>query len=310
MITFFKLFFGLLLFGALVFITLSSADAFSSLSTLSWLNIISLGFLTFLYLILTAATFKVSVLLAGIRIRFHESLSLIAISNFLNYLAPARPGLIAKALYLKTEKNVSIATYSAISWTNALLMILVCGVLGIIAITASSLHRYDYALALYSIALGAGLFATLFLFLNIPQIPIRGRVSRFFNSIVAAVQTTRTNRELVVRLTLLLIVQYIAASAVIFVTYHALGLHLSMFNAIAVAAFSTLSSMLSITPNNLGVQELIIGLVSVTFGLDFTHGLLAGGLLRLVHVGVIVLVTPFALLLLSRIAVRSKINFF
>jgi uncharacterized membrane protein YbhN (UPF0104 family) len=310
LVTFFKYFLGLLIFGILVFVVLFSTETLSGLSPISWANIISLGLLTLLYLILTAATFKAAVFLAGTRIHLYESFSLMIISNFLNYLAPARPGLIAKAVYLRTARNVSIATYSAISWTNALLMIMVSGVLGIIALSVSSIYKYEYAVALYFISTTCCLIATLFLFVNLPEIQCSGRLSRFVNSVTVAVRATRINRLRVARLALLLAIQYIAGSTVIYIAYHSLGIQLSMFNAIVIATFSTLSAMVSITPNNLGIQELIIGLVSATFGIDFAHGLVAGGLLRLAHLGVIVLVTPFALLLASRTISGKKTTFF
>ena len=74
--------------------------------------------------------------------------------------------------------------------------------------------------------------------------------------------------------------------------YRAIGQEISVLAAVVVAVFGTLANFFTLTPNNIGVQELLMAYLYSLFGVDFTAGILGASLMRAVHLALTFTVGP------------------
>jgi len=72
--------------------------------------------------------------------------------------------------------------------------------------------------------------------------------------------------------------------------------------ALLVGMVGAIFSMVTLTPGNLGVQELVMGQVFELTGLPFAAGVLGSGVIRALHIGLTLGLTPLFCLLMFRTA--------
>ena len=69
-------------------------------------------------------------------------------------------------------------------------------------------------------------------------------------------------------------------------------LFMDLLTALLLGVFASISNFFTITPNNVGVQEIVMAYLYTITGLDFTNGLLGAGLIRAVHIALTFGLTP------------------
>lgn len=62
------------------------------------------------------------------------------------------------------------------------------------------------------------------------------------------------------------------------------GIELSFYAALMLRVFTALANLFTITPNNIGVQEIVMAYLFTVLGVDFSTGLFGASLLRVVHI--------------------------
>ena len=109
-------------------------EAFTILLSIEAKEILSIVLLNFAFFVATSITFALLVAMVGVRLSGLEVLSLTFLTNFFNYLGPLRPGAAVKAVYLKSEKHLNFAQFSAVLAANAFLMLFFTGGSGVVLI--------------------------------------------------------------------------------------------------------------------------------------------------------------------------------
>ena len=82
----------------------------------------------------------------------------------------------------------------------------------------------------------------------------------------------------------LIAVQFIVSAILLRTTYHALGSPISLLAAFMIAVFTTISNIVSITPSNIVIREMVSAYLFTLCGYEFSTGVVGAGLLRVIHI--------------------------
>ncbi len=265
-------------------------------------DLIVITVLTFAFFALTGTTFALLLRLVSIRLSPLEIVGLSLVTNFGNYLGPTRPGAALKAMYLKGEKRLPYSRFAAVLAANAFVLLFVSGVTGLclLALLRRETGSFPPHLAATCLVL-IGAAALPFL-LPIPT--SRHRLGRWWRLINEAADGFREIRAQKLRLLLVcasVLAQYVLSAVMYQAIYRALQQDISFTTALVLGVFTSIANLVTLTPNNVGVQEVVTAYLYSVAGLDFTTGLIGAGLLRAVHLGLTFGCTPiFAYFLFHR----------
>jgi|GEM_PF-2036295 len=100
------------------------------------------------------------------------------------------------------------------------------------------------------------------------------------------------------------VAQYLFVATSIYIVYRDFGASLSMSGALIIATSTTLSTLLALTPSNLGIQELILGYSAHLSGLSTNDAINIALLFRLSHITSCLLIYAF----IARIPLKTGQN--
>lgn len=243
-------------------------------------------------LVATGFTFFLLIATTGVRLKVTEWVGLTFVSQALNYLIPVRLGIVANATYLKRKATISYSRFSSVLVAKAVLFV---GTTALLTLATLVYLRPSGRSTLLLAAICAVLIGGSFVPLYIPLIRFR-RDSRWFQSLDNAVhgfEEFRSRKGRVLWIALSILLQHLASSLVFWTAFRALDLQITLPIAVWLVSLVSLTSILSITPNNIGIQELVIGYAYGVAGLDFQDGLLAGALIRGVHILLTLVLAPW-----------------
>lgn len=217
---------------------------------------------------------------------FQDTLRAWALANLANYLGPFQPGIAVRMAFFK-QHGIGIAATTRATLLQLQLSFWVAT--GIAAI-AGSLSSYEplrpltFASAalflLWPLWLRTLHLALLWLSAHIKLIDKHKNMLAFSFALAPA------------RTLILAISQYILGALSLYVVYWAFHTQINLQDAFLLAVAVFLSSLVAITPNNLGVQDILYGYSAHLYGLTVSEALSLAILLRLAHIlacGLIVL---------------------
>jgi len=294
------------------------------ISTLQWLSVAFIALLLFIYIYeerqkflrLMDITLPYLILLAclcgmlfiptaasrksmgdklGFGLSINEWYGISIYSNLSSFVLPSRGDALLVAAYLKSRKNFPVSYFATMTLGNAILMAAILLMVALISlIVYGMLHStWHYELMLLSCL---ALLVVLSLFL-IDKIHLRqaGRTARVLGRALTAWRLIRTDRMLMVKLILLIITGTAIFVAWTYYSYIALGFPVDLVSMIFIGVIMRMSFLVSLTPGNLGIRELVLGATSDMLGLGFTEGVAVTLLQRAVS---LLVMTVLALLYL------------
>jgi len=105
---------------------------------------------------------------------------------------------------------------------------------------------------------------------------------KLWKDFIEGYEIIRINPKLLLQLLFLFILQYFLLSVRLWISFGAIGKDVDLSIYLVLAPTTFFMSIFSFTPGNLGLRELIIGILSATVGLDFESGIFAGTIDRIV----------------------------
>lgn len=274
-----------------VFIYLNRGQL-TALSSLRLVDVLGVAGVLFVFFVATGFTFYLLVGLVSVRLSLIEWLGLTFLTNFGNYLGPARPGAAIKAVYLKGQKRLPYARFSAVLAANGFLIFLVSGVVGLILLGLLWLQTGLLPPELMLVCIGLIVASTLPFVLRLPSIQRQGRVWQILNSAVVGFGVIKSKRRELLAVCGSVLLQYLLSACLMVVAYRALGQNISLTAALIIGVFTSISNFFTITPNNLGIQEIVMAYLYSVTGMDFASGLIGAGLIRAVHIAMTFGLTP------------------
>jgi len=282
---------------------------FSILNNIRGRDIVRISGLLLIFFITTGITFSLLINLVGIRLSKLEVVALSFLTNMVNYLAPLRPGAAVKAIYLKSVKGLDYSRFSSVFAANAFLVLATTSSVAVIIL---GLNWYVYDLFTWEL-----LIVSLTLFIismspfvvrNFSWIKFEGE-DKLSNTINNAVNGFEQIREQKTRIFLVcgsIVFQFLISGLLMIQVYASIGIDLSFQMALMLGVFTALANLFTVTPNNIGVQEAVMGYLLMVVGEDFNQGVVGATILRAVHVG---LTFSLGSLLVQRILVKANISF-
>lgn len=233
----------------------------------------------------------------GASISLSTIVALTFLANFLNYFGPAQPGMGAKALYLKSARNVRFVDFGIATGTNALIMTMVSGLVGVAVVAwkwgAEGVRFVE--LGVLSVTMVLIVFACpLFFAIAKNSSIIPNRWSGKIEDAMAGFIRLWRKYDAMATSVALVALQYSVSGLAIWMCYRAIGADIGYPLAFLIAAFLSVANILPLTPNNVGVSEILVGMITQLSGAGFSDGLVAGAFMRASHLIISVLAMPYA----------------
>lgn len=250
--------------------------------TLSFIGLVV--FITLLQFVLNGYTFALVVKMTGTRLDALETVGLSFLTSFGNYLGPSRPGAAMKAVYLKVEKGLDFSQFAAILTAYFVAIVFVTGLSGSVLLSIDLWLNESQVMTLLLFCLAIGVGALVLFFVPLPMVRHSGRLAGFVNRAREGFVSIRTQWAGLSLYVLLIVLQYVLTAWVLMVAFEATGQPpLGWLAALIIAVFIVISSFVTLTPNNIGIQEVVAAYLYSLTGSSFDEGLLGLALIRAVH---------------------------
>jgi len=237
-------------------------------------------------------SFKLLVSLHQVHLTLTETFGLSVLTNFANYIGPTGPGLVFKALYLKSTRGLLYSNFTTVIMANFIIMLFLQGVFGLILIFLSHRENMAFPVFLPLICLGLVIVSLLPFIFKLPVLRTKGRITRFLQSSVQGFDIIRSQKNKLLLICLSFLLQYINSAILTMVVYDSIGYPITFLTALTIGVLTSIVNIIHITPNNFGIQAIALAyLVSLT-GLDFTHGIIGAGIIRAFNLGSTFILAP------------------
>jgi uncharacterized membrane protein YbhN (UPF0104 family) len=275
-------------------------EELSPLFSLSCLDVFLLAVPILVFFILTGYTFSLLLSLLSIKLTMVELIGLTFLTNFCNYLAPTSPGAAIKAIYLKGQKGLSYSSFSAILAANSFLIFFMSGATGLILILFLWLQTNLAPHSLIAISALLLAFSLLPFVFRFRTIHYQGRVWAIINNALVGFQTIKSQKTKLVAIGVSILAQYFLSAWVLVLAYHSLGQPISFTLALIIGVFASISNFFTLTPNNLGIQEMVMAYLYSISGMSFSDGLMGAVLIRALHIILTFALSPVFIYFLLR----------
>jgi len=255
-------------------------------------DIIILSVLTLLFFYITGYTFKLLVSLMNVNLSIIETLGLSILTNFGNYLGPIRPGAALKAMYLKSSRGLTYTKFTSVLAANTFLALLMTGSTGIILLFLLIKEKVQIPTLLFFICAGLIFVSALPFIYKTPNIKTKGRITELLQSTLEGFAVIRTQQGKLILIGLNFIAQFFVAALINKVAFNSIGISITFLSALTIGVFTSIANLITITPNNLGVQEAVIAYLFTITGFDFSTGIIGAGLARVIHMIITFALTP------------------
>ena len=255
-------------------------------------------------------TFFLLVRATGVRLDPQEWIGLTLISNALNYLVPIRPGLVAKAAYLKRRATLPYSRFSSVLVARAVLFVGTTALLGLFLLVWLRPTEGGVWI-LYPVCALLVVLSLVPLYLPLFRFQRTGVLFETLNNALHGFEEIRTQRGQTLWIGLSIVLQHLLSGLVCMAAFDALGYEIGFLVALAMVAFASIANVLAITPNNIGIQELVMAYTYMMAGLDFEEGLVAAALVRAAHILLTFVLAPWFLYRLSgtrRLRLREMLS--
>lgn len=235
----------------------------------------------------------------GVRVDVIESFSLSSVRAIANYL-PMGAGVISNAVYLKSQKKLSIADYSSSLTVSFVLMFLITGFIGFVASLylncSANVVGWDIIL-LFFIVFIASLAVMKIKFPMLESDSFLGRFIRNYQKGYALLtRDGHTIRRLVI-LKLLILLLLIIKLKLLFVS---VGYDLSWGSIILIVMSVVAFRIATILPGNIGITESISGFMTAVSGGSFEDGFAGMAVDRIIQLIWIIVLGIVSILYLSK----------
>ena len=282
------------------FLVISFQGGVSALVHIGVGDVAYLSFLTYITIILSGYVFSVLLAVLGVNLKHQENVHLAVAAQFLNYFGPVRAGALVKAVYLKRKYSFLYTNYASVAIANALISMATLSVIGIVALLTLSQEGEAYYLIV--VCLICIFAAILPLLLKRRMDTVYGKLGKVGRALLSAhdgfVLIAKMKKNMLIEV-FLVVVQALLSAYIYMYAFTSFGMNMSYMTALIVSVFASLSTLFSVTPGNIGVQEFIVASLSQLVGPGFVGGAAVAAILRVIHLTIVCAHAPWSLAWLS-----------
>lgn len=291
----------------LVYYSISNYHEFKQISIENPILLIPLVFLFIIgYIPVSIITYYI-LLPLSVRLRAKESFALSIVTGFYNLITPFRGGMAARAVYLKRKYNFSYTNFLATLAGSYILTFFIASLLGLIGVISiylsAGIINYIILLVFTGIFLS---FGAVIIFS--PQIPLtKYEFANKFIKVMNGWNLIKNDKKVIAVISIASTIQILLASIGFLLQFKVFGIVANLNTALFLAAISSLSLLISITPAGLGINEAVIVFSASTLGISPVESLSVALVGRLVSIIVLFVLGPiFSYSLIKRGASNEK----
>jgi uncharacterized protein (TIRG00374 family) len=284
-----KIFFQVIILGYVINYFLNHISDFEHLLNIDfkWISILFL--LCIFSLVPVALEFNYSSKLFNLHLKAKEWIGLSIINTFYNQILPFSSGLFIRAVYLKKKFDLDYSKYSGVMGVSLILNVFTSCV---IALLIGLFGPFEVAyLTEISVSLSIILISCVVFYLSVKKltkIDFRMKfVNDFILSVNEGIDLIQENKKFISTILLLQILMNLGFGLRLFLCFWILDLEVSFLIVIFVQSLTMLTTLISITPGNIGIREAVIGNMQVILGVSFEESVLAATLDRIISLIVI-----------------------
>lgn len=228
----------------------------------------------------------------GAPITFLESYGLSNIAGAISLVIP-QGNVFTKAIYLKQKYKLPYSKNPAI-FMGLLVIALIIGAAILTICNIAILVTGKVVQPVIWIVTAIGLCSSLVFIIN-PKLP--RRIKRVPGVLLTGLQgwnELRSNPGLLIKASILQLLLYVVNGITLFLAYSSLEINSSLLISVSQMVLIFFSSIVAITPANLGVTEGIIGYFTQISGYPFAFGIAASGLIRATGLLVTLVLAPIS----------------
>jgi uncharacterized membrane protein YbhN (UPF0104 family) len=234
----------------------------------------------------------------GAPIGLRESIGLSVVNNLANFL-PFAGGMMAKGVYLKRRYGLSYSNFISATLALFAIMVAASGLMGLLTLLVMELSEDN---APWILVAGFAAMTVVMLAFFVPH-TIGVLPSGVKEKIAQLLSGWRVIGSEPLLLMVLLLYQFLAlllTAGRYWAAFRLMSQPVSVFDCILFAAASTLTQLVTITPDGLGIREAIVGGVASLLGFDIGVSIVAVTIDRLVSTALTLAIGSAASYHLSR----------
>ncbi|BFN37124.1 lysylphosphatidylglycerol synthase transmembrane domain-containing protein [Fidelibacter multiformis] len=289
-----KYFLSITILVPIIYLILKNKETILSLKDINIFGVLLLLLSSILAYLPTSLEFNISLKLFNIPISYIESFKLSSLNSMYNYFIPIRGGSFARAYLLKKRYGLDYSKYLSLLGGLYFIGIFVSSLIALLTLNILLLFLHMWYCKLYFLSLF--LFLTLivlFFLLNkiktIQSQNHRNKVIKALIKIYVGLSLFKKNPKVIVKISLVQIILVLFLTLRLYISFILLDISVSFIHLLVVQSLVTFSTILSITPGNIGIREGIVGLLSNLFGISLPGAFMAAALDRVVSMCVVFL---------------------
>lgn len=202
----------------------------------------------------------------------YESVRVSLLSSIGNFFASSGAGLGFRAVYLKKKHDLSYSDYMATMYGNYLLIFIINAVLGIASLVLIGSNGSPQFVGIGLFFTGLLIASLILSFLRIPDMKINNKYLsagvRMLRKMSNGWRLVTRNRNLVVHLSLLVLIQIILTVLIAWFELSSLSISIGFGQLLLFSVLGSLSIFISLTPANIGVKEAVYVITATVIGLS------------------------------------------
>ena len=247
------------------------------------------------------ASNKLTLEIFGIKTNFNIWFGLSAASAFANLIMPLRAGTVFKAYYLRKKYSFEVSKSAGIFLFSSAVSIITISLISAIffALPILNYRNIDTStfieispeklqIILMAFATSISIIGLLFLtFCHLKELPLiindtmlKGKILKFTRKIHFGIQLLLKSPKTTLAFTVNAIISLSINVGALSFAYESVGIDVSITELAIINLFLTFSFYISITPGNLGIQELTIASSSIILGIPYEAGLVSALIVR------------------------------
>lgn len=262
-----------------------------NLHTISWMALIPQIIFGFMFDLTNSFTYKELLKSFSVHLKFKEWFGLGCINTLANYLFPFKTGTMARAAYLKNKYNLNISENLSISVFAAFFYLEMLLILSAIFLTlapimslnvppnAGRAGTYFFVLFVLGLIFLMGVRKTHIK--NDASNPLIQRMTKILQLFIDGLKIISSHKNIFILLITMNLFIFTIQGCRLYFAFYALNLPLTLYQTFIMNLLTCLGSLVSITPGNFGIQEIIITLSAQLAGLTREQGFIASAIIRL-----------------------------
>jgi uncharacterized membrane protein YbhN (UPF0104 family) len=270
-----------------------------SLTNITFQSAITLVLIRTVFVAANGLFLRMFALKLGVRLVWYEWIGLSYVTAMGNYLMPLSGGTVARAAYLKNRHALSYTHFATYLAVNYLIIVWVTALAGVL-LAPIFLHEMPFCWILVSFFGVICIATSVIMLLRIPESTREGRFWLLLGQVVAGWKAVKDDKGLMGRLAFLAAFSVLLNGIAFWLGYKALDASVSAVPAMIVSFSSVFSTIVNLTPGNLGIHEAFVTLVSSATGLGVGTGLLVALIVRATTLIPVFILGPFFSALLAK----------